>query len=88
MRHLLVQLGLLVRLRLTTTRKSTHMEWFKSSFSNPTGNCVEVRNNTEQGTIDLRNSRFPGGGELEFTPAEMTAFIRGVKAGELDHLLA
>lgn len=55
--------------------------WRKSSFSNPSGNCVEAALLPAEG-VAVRNSRFPDGPALIFTDAEWDAFIRGVKAGD------
>jgi len=38
------------------------------------------------GRIAVRNSNRPDDGVALFTPAEMTAWIHGVKAGEFDDL--
>lgn len=59
--------------------------WRKSNYSNPNGNCVEMAE-LPDGTIAMRNSRHPGGLALVYTPAEITAFIRGVKDGQFDQL--
>lgn len=59
--------------------------WFKSSYSNGTGGCVETAQLTD-GTTAMRDSKHPDAGVLIFTPHEMDAFIKGVKAGEFDHL--
>lgn len=56
-------------------------DWLKSSFSNPSGNCVEAASLPADG-VAVRNSRFPDGPALVFTDAEWDAFVRGVKAGE------
>jgi hypothetical protein len=59
--------------------------WFKSSYSNASGNCVEVTV-LPDGQIGMRNSRDPGGPALVYTRSEMSAFLAGAKAGEFDHL--
>jgi hypothetical protein len=59
--------------------------WRKSSFSNPSGNCVEVAEATN-GLVAVRNSRDLEGGVLFYTRPEIDAFVRGAKAGEFDDL--
>jgi hypothetical protein len=54
--------------------------WRKSSYSNPSGNCVEAALLADG--IAVRNSRFPHGPALVFTEAEWAAFLLGVKEGE------
>ena len=53
--------------------------WRKSSYSTPSGNCVETAGLA--GGVALRDSRFPDGPALVFTGAEWDAFLCGVRAG-------
>ena len=60
--------------------------WQKSSRSNPSGNCVECAPLADGG-VAVRNSRDPEGPTLIYTPAEIEAFILGVRDGDFDNLL-
>ncbi|MDT5041899.1 MAG: hypothetical protein QOE51_2884 [Actinoplanes sp.] len=60
--------------------------WQKSRRSNPSGNCIECAALPEGG-VAVRNSRDPGGPALIYTPAEIEAFILGVRDGDFDNLL-
>ncbi len=60
--------------------------WQKSRHSNSQGSCVEFAR-LPGGDVAVRNSRFPDGPALVYTPAEVAAFLAGVKDGEFDHLL-
>jgi hypothetical protein len=51
--------------------------WRKSSYSNPSGNCVEAAELA--GGVTLRDSRFPDGPALVVTSAMWDAFLRSVK---------
>ena len=55
--------------------------WLKSSYSGPTGNCVEIAF-LAGGEIAVRNSREPEGPALVFTPTEWGAFLSGARDGE------
>jgi hypothetical protein len=57
--------------------------WHKSSYSNPSGNCVEAAE-LPAGEIAVRNSRFPDGPALVFTRAEWDAFLLGARDGDFD----
>jgi hypothetical protein len=55
--------------------------WFKSSFSNANGDCVEMRRTGS--SIELRDSKQQGAGPtLTFTVAEFQAWLQGANAGE------
>jgi hypothetical protein len=60
-------------------------QWRKSSFSGDQGSCVETAM-LPDGRVAVRNSNHPEAGTLFFTPLEMDAWIKGVKAGEFDDL--
>jgi Domain of unknown function (DUF397) len=55
---------------------------FRKSSASGQGNCVEVA--WAPGGILVRDSKNPGGGTLQFTPAEWRAFLAGVRQGEFD----
>ncbi|MFD5507014.1 DUF397 domain-containing protein [Streptomyces sp. NPDC059761] len=60
--------------------------WQKSRHSNSQGSCVEFAK-LPGGAVAMRNSRFPDGPALVYTPAEIEALLLGVKDGEFDHLI-
>ena len=60
--------------------------WQKSGRSNPSGNCVECAA-LPGGEVAVRNSRDPEGPALIYTPAEIEAFILGVRDGDFDNLV-
>ncbi|WP_328916281.1 MULTISPECIES: DUF397 domain-containing protein [unclassified Streptomyces] len=58
--------------------------WFKSSYSENGGACVEVAANlaASRGIVPVRDSKDPSGPALNFPADAFTAFVAGVKAGE------
>jgi hypothetical protein len=62
------------------------LSWHKSRHSNPNGSCLEVAKLPE-GEIAIRNSRYPFGPALIYTPTEIAAFLMGAKDGEFDYLI-
>ncbi|MGV9413993.1 DUF397 domain-containing protein [Nocardia sp. NPDC003693] len=61
------------------------LSWRKSTFSNPSGNCVELAQLSDGG-VAMRNSRDPHGSVLVYTRPEIECFILGAKSGEFDDL--
>ncbi|MEU4541966.1 DUF397 domain-containing protein [Nonomuraea dietziae] len=57
--------------------------WRKSSFSNISGECVEVAPAADGGVM-VRDSKNPGGAVLAFTTGEWRAFLAGVRNAEFD----
>ena len=60
--------------------------WRKSRHSNSQGTCVEFAK-LPDGDVAVRNSRFPDGPALVYTPAEMESMLLGIKDGEFDYLI-
>ncbi|MFD8379514.1 DUF397 domain-containing protein [Streptomyces sp. NPDC059679] len=56
--------------------------WFKSSFSNGTGACVEVR--FDEGLAYVRNTRNRSGPSVAFNRAGWEAFLLGAWNGEFN----
>lgn len=50
-------------------------------------NCVHISHYGVTDTFVIRDSKDPGGAELEFTREEFTNFIQAVKNGEFDKIL-
>ncbi|MFH8555417.1 DUF397 domain-containing protein [Streptomyces celluloflavus] len=58
--------------------------WFKSSYSNNGGDCIEVAANlvVTRGVVPVRDSKNPSGPVLDFPADAFSSFVAGVKAGE------
>lgn len=59
------------------------LTFVKSSFSGGNGACVEVAALPDGGRA-VRDTKDRQGGTQFYTPAEWSAFVAGVKAGEFD----
>ncbi|MFJ4094592.1 DUF397 domain-containing protein [Kitasatospora sp. NPDC089913] len=55
--------------------------WFKSSYSDNGGQCVEV-SASFPGAVPVRDSKDPEGPALVFPADAWSAFLAGVQAGE------
>nr|WP_162958906.1 DUF397 domain-containing protein [Nocardia yunnanensis] len=55
--------------------------WFKSSYSQSGGECVEVAH-LDGGMVGVRDSKNPTGPALIFTPSQWNAFTTSVNNGE------
>ncbi|GAA5613803.1 DUF397 domain-containing protein [Streptomyces platensis] len=64
---------------MTTTTDSPR--WFKSSYSNNGGNCIEVAANIP-GAVPVRDSKDPNGPALTFTANGWSSFVAAVKNGK------
>ncbi|WUH18568.1 DUF397 domain-containing protein [Streptomyces sp. NBC_00448] len=58
--------------------------WFKSSYSDNGGTCVEVAANLieARGVVPVRDSKDPQGPALVFPADAFASFVAGVKSGE------
>jgi hypothetical protein len=66
-------------------RELGELGWEKPWSGPNGGQCVEAKQLTD-GRVALRQSTDPGGPALIYTSEEISAFVRGVKAGLADHL--
>ncbi|MFJ6213780.1 DUF397 domain-containing protein [Streptomyces sp. NPDC092296] len=68
------------------TTESPH--WFKSSYSDNGGQCIQVAANlaTTHGLVPIRDSKDPNGPVLNFPTPSFAAFITSIKAGEFNPL--
>ncbi|WP_326766479.1 DUF397 domain-containing protein [Streptomyces sp. NBC_01591] len=58
--------------------------WFKSSYSDNGGACIEVAANLvgSLGVVPVRDSKNPSGPVLNASAASFASFVAGVKDGE------
>ncbi|MFD8697028.1 DUF397 domain-containing protein [Kitasatospora purpeofusca] len=59
--------------------------WFKSSYSNNGGECVEV-SASFPGAVPVRDSKDPEGPALVFPADAWRSFVAGVQAGEFGNV--
>ncbi|MEV0390988.1 DUF397 domain-containing protein [Nonomuraea sp. NPDC050643] len=61
---------------------TTHHQprWFKSTYSNTNGNCVEVAS-LASGTVGVRDSKDPQSPVLEFSFDEWAQLLTSIKTG-------
>ncbi|MGW6454885.1 DUF397 domain-containing protein [Streptomyces sp. NPDC055078] len=60
----------------------TEAPWFKSSYSNGNGNCIEVAH--LGGAMAIRDSKSSVGPALTFATANWRAFLAGTTTGVFD----
>ncbi|MEW2581465.1 DUF397 domain-containing protein [Streptomyces syringium] len=60
------------------------IQWQKSSFSTDGNECIELARSGE--AVLMRESDAPDL-IVTSTPSKLSAFLKGVKAGEFDHLI-
>ncbi|MEU9969420.1 DUF397 domain-containing protein [Streptomyces malaysiensis] len=58
--------------------------WFKSSYSNNGGACIEVAANlvASRGVVPVRDSKDPHGPALMFEPTAWSSFVSAIRRGE------
>ncbi|MFD8965021.1 DUF397 domain-containing protein [Streptomyces sp. NPDC059568] len=63
--------------------------WFKSSYSQNGGQCIEVAANlvATRGVVPVRDSKNPSGPVLNIPADAFTSFVEGVKADEFPRTL-
>ncbi|MFF3094376.1 DUF397 domain-containing protein [Streptomyces cyaneofuscatus] len=63
--------------------KTESPRWFKSSYSDNGGNCIEVAANfvASEGIVPVRDSKVVDGPVVGFRAAAFSAFVAGVQAG-------
>ncbi|WP_411115879.1 DUF397 domain-containing protein [Streptomyces sp. 058-1L] len=66
--------------------KTESPRWFKSSYSDNGGDCIEVAVNlvASQGIVPVRDSKCVDGPVVDVRTAAFSAFVAGVQAGKFD----
>ncbi|MFF2698097.1 DUF397 domain-containing protein [Streptomyces cyaneofuscatus] len=66
--------------------KTESPRWFKSSYSDNGGDCIEVAVNlvASQGIVPVRDSKCVDGPMVDVRTAAFSAFVAGVQAGTFD----
>ncbi len=61
------------------------LHWFKSSYSENGGQCVEIAADlaASHGVVPVRDSKNRNGSTLGLTAHAFSAFITGIKSGDL-----
>jgi Domain of unknown function (DUF397) len=69
-----------------TSPGPAHTRWRKSTYSNASGNCVEVAAVVRNGVaaVAVRDSKDPHGRKVWFDAGPWKAFLTRVKEGGLD----
>ncbi|MFJ1743025.1 DUF397 domain-containing protein [Streptomyces microflavus] len=67
------------------TTETTTQQWVKSSYSDNGGSCVEwaPRTASTTGIVPVRDSKNTTGPVLSIPAAAFSAFVTGLKSGEL-----
>ncbi|BAU83688.1 hypothetical protein SLA_2770 [Streptomyces laurentii] len=60
-----------------------HPQWFKSSYSDTGGQCIEVATNlvASRGIVPVRDSKIVDGPVLDVSAGAFSSFMAGVKGG-------
>ncbi|MCQ8189845.1 DUF397 domain-containing protein [Streptomyces rugosispiralis] len=58
--------------------------WFKSSYSDNGGACIEIAANlvASRGVVPVRDSKDPHGPALTFEPTAWSSFVSAIRRGE------
>ena len=75
----------MIHKRAVSTDLAPEGAWFKSSYSENGGVCVEVAVNlaATRGVVPVRDSKDPEGPALMFTAGAWAAFVASIQSGEI-----